>query len=225
MEINLAAYIDHTLLKAFATEREVEKLCREAVRFGFHAVCVNGHFVPLCKEVLGAENSGVRLAAVAGFPLGAGTTEAKHFEVKQLLRLGADEIDLVVNVGWLKDGKYDKCARELDLMRSVSPNAVLKLIVECCYLSEMEKIAACKLCVDTGMDYIKTSTGFGIGGAKVEDVLLFKQELQGKVKIKASGGIRTKAFAMSLIEAGADRLGTSHGLEMLESSTRPKEDA
>lgn len=215
METILAHYIDQTLLKAYAGQRDIELLCQEAIENQFHAICVSGCHVHKCHHLIHSSPRPIKLAAVAGFPLGNATTETKYHEVHHLLSLGADEIDLVINIGWLKDGEYEKCIRELKKIRSISGEFILKLIVETCYLTEQEKILACKLCIDTGMDYIKTSTGFGTGGATVEDVALFKQELNGKVKIKASGGISEKETAWKMIHAGADRIGTSHGMKMI----------
>ena len=211
--MKLNQYIDHTILKANATESDVVQLCDEARQHEFFSVCINSAWVPVARKLL--EGSAVKVCSVIGFPLGAMSTAAKVFEAKQAVADGADEIDMVINVGWLKDGKDDAVREEIRAIKTAIGAKVLKVIIETCYLSEAEKVRACELSVAAGADFVKTSTGFGTGGATVEDVKLMLDTVQGKAKVKASGGVRDKDAAKKYIEMGVMRLGTSNGIKIV----------
>ena len=214
---NPAPFIDHTLLKASATADEIGQLCAEAVRYGFAAVCVNPVFVRTAARLLAG--SGVKTAAVTGFPLGASSTETKVFETEKAVADGAGEIDTVISLAMAKEHRYDEIRNEIAAIRKAAPApVVLKVILEMCELSDDEKPAVCRAALEGGADCIKTSTGFGKGGATVEDVRLMRQladeftAVTGKpVFIKAAGGIRDYKTAQQMIKAGASRLGTSAG--------------
>lgn len=213
--MRLNNYIDHTLLKSSATELDIRTLCAEAVQFNFYAVCVNSCYVPLAKK--NVSNSKVKLAAVIGFPLGAMATEVKVAEAVYCINKGANEIDMVLNLGWLKSGRHKLVMEEIKKIKSAIGTNVLKVIIETCYLSEDEIIAACNLAMEGGADFVKTSTGFGSAGATFKDVEIMKQAVGSKLKIKASGGIRDKATAIKYIEMGVSRIGTSSGVSMMNS--------
>lgn len=209
-------YFDHTLLKADASTPQILALCAEAARHGFASVCVNGSYVKTCAEALAG--SGVRVACVVGFPLGAMAKDAKLFETRQAISDGASEIDTVINVGALKEGRFGEVSEELSALAEEchGSGALLKVIIETCLLTEEEKIDACRLVTGSGADYIKTSTGFSTGGATADDVRLLRAHVGRDVKIKASGGIRTLTDARAMIEAGADRLGCSASVQICE---------
>ena len=213
--MQLNQYIDHTILKATATPKDIVQLCAEAIQFKFYAVCVNGCYVKLAKTEL--INSEVKIAAVIGFPLGAMSTESKIAEAVQCVADGADEIDMVINVGLLKAGQADFVEDEIAAIKKAIGKQVLKVIIETCYLTNEEKKMACRAALNAGADFVKTSTGFGTGGATIEDVKLMKAEVGDKLKIKASGGIRDLATALEYIELGVSRLGTSSGIELVTS--------
>ena len=202
--MNLARYIDHTNLKPTATPEDIKNLCGEAKKFGFKAVCVNSCYVALASELL--KGSDVLVCAVAGFPLGAMSTAAKKFEAEQAVKDGAGEIDMVMNIGLAKDGDWKGIEEDILAVKQAARGAVLKVIIETCYLTDEEKIAA----------FVKTSTGFGPAGATIEDVRLMKKAVEGKALVKAAGGVRDKATALAMIEAGADRLGTSNGVAIIQ---------
>lgn len=211
---SLNTYIDHTLLKATATEQDIINLCDEAKKHKFFSVCVNSCYVSLAKTQL--NNSDVKVCSVIGFPLGAMSTKAKVEETKQALKDGADEIDMVINVGFLKSKKFDAVWQDIEAVKQVMPNNILKVILETCYLEEIEIIKASELAINSGADFIKTSTGFGTGGATIHDVKIMKSVAQKcNVKIKASGGIRDTETAKAYIEAGAERIGTSNGIAIV----------
>src|SRR6476646_2053668 len=204
----LAGMIDHTLLKPEATPAQIEQLCREAVEHGFATVCVNGAWVQLAGGLVAG--TGVGVAAVAGFPLGAGSSAAKAFEAADAVRAGATEIDMVLNVGALKAG--DDALVEVDIeevVRSAGRDAAVKVILETALLTDQEKVRGCRLAVAAGAAFVKTSTGFGPAGATVEDVALLRKTVGDAVGVKAAGGIRTREAAEAMVEAGASRLGTS----------------
>ncbi len=207
--MNLATKIDHTLLKADASEKEVKKLCAEAKEYGFAAVCVPPYFVRKCK--LWLTDSKVKVATVVGFPLGYAHTPAKVEEARRAIDEGADEIDMVINIIALKAGDWNYLKNELTSAGTIVQlrGGKLKVILETGLLSESEIIKACELCKEMNVDFVKTSTGFSQTGATVEVVKLLRAHLPKSIKIKASGGIRDKEFALQLIEAGADRLGCS----------------
>ncbi len=206
-------YIDHTLLKADATRKDIEKLCAEAKQYDFASVCVNTYWVPLCASEL--KDSDVSVCCVVGFPLGAMSTQAKAFETRQAVKDGADEIDMVINIGELKNGNDEAVLRDIEAVVQAAEGAVVKVILENCLLEKEEIVRACKLCMEAKADFVKTSTGFSTGGAVLEDVRLMKETVAGKCKVKAAGGIRSKADMDAMIEAGADRIGTSAGISLL----------
>ena len=212
MELN--KYIDHTNLKAFATKEDIKRLCEEALTYNFKSVCVNPYFVSYAKELL--KNSDVKVCTVIGFPLGMNTTNIKFLESKGAIKDGADEIDMVINIGALKDKDYDLVEKEIELIREISHSIILKVIIETCYLTEEEIITMTKICNSLNVDYIKTSTGFGTRGASDNDVLLMNEYKDENLQIKASGGIKTYDQAKKLIKCGATRLGTSNGVEIMK---------
>lgn len=209
----LNQYIDHTLLKPTATAEEIDRLCQEAMEHEFYAVCVNGLYVAHAAKLL--DGSSVKVAAVVGFPLGANHPAIKQREMVQALQDGATEIDLVLSIGALKSGDHQGVLKELQLLRQTNAQMVLKVILETTFLSREEKILACQLAVDAGADFVKTSTGFGPGGATLEDVELMLQTVDGKARVKASGGIRDRATMEQYIQLGVERIGTSSGLAIM----------
>lgn len=212
--MKLNKLIDHTLLKATATIAEIETLCKEAVEYDFYSVCVNSSYVATAKKFLAGTN--VKVCSVVGFPLGAMQAKAKLFETEQALADGADEIDMVINVGLLKSGEVDKVRDEIAALKAaVGADRVLKVIIETCYLTDSEKRLACQLALDAKADFVKTSTGFGTGGATLHDVQLMKECVQGNAKIKASGGVRDYETAMQYVNVGVQRIGTSNGIAIL----------
>lgn len=218
---NLNRYIDHTLLKATATPSQIEALCQEALQYHFFSVCVNSCYVKLAASLL--KGSDVAVCTVVGFPLGASSTEAKIFETEQALKDGATEIDMVLNVGLLKAKMYDKIRQEIASIKNVVGSRILKVILETCYLTDEEKEKACTLCVEAGADFVKTSTGFGTGGATIEDVQLMAKTVGNNAKVKASGGVKDTPTAITFIENGASRIGTSNGIAIV-SGEQPTED-
>ena len=212
MELN--KYIDHTYLKAFGGKEVIEKLCKEARDNHFMSVCVNPCNVKLAKELL--EGSDVLVCTVIGFPLGQNTTEVKAFETADAIKNGAKECDMVINVAKLKDKDYDYVENEIRVLKNICGNLTLKVIIETCYLTKDEIKKACELSVNAGADFVKTSTGFGTGGALVEDVKLMADTVSDKAYVKASGGVKTYEDAMKMIDAGASRIGTSNGIEIVK---------
>ena len=212
--MGLNKYIDHTILKATASSSDVQKLCEEAIEHEFYSVCVNGCYVADAKQLL--QGTDVKVAAVVGFPLGAMTTAAKVFEAKEAVENGASEIDMVINVAKLKDGEFDYVENEIRLIKEVIGDNVLKVIIETCYLTDEEKVKACELSLVAKADFVKTSTGFGTGGATYEDVKLMKSVVGDNAKVKASGGVRDKETAQKYVNLGAERLGTSSGIEIVK---------
>lgn len=215
LEMHLNKFIDHTLLKPTATIQEIKILCSEALEYDFYAVCVNGCHVKTAKSIL--IESDVKIAAVIGFPLGAMSTAAKIAEAELCVADGADEIDMVINIGWLKSGENKSVEAEISAIKKAIGNIVLKVIIETCYLSEEEKRASCLAALNAKADFVKTSTGFGTGGATPEDVKLMKKTVGDKLQIKASGGIKDKKTAINYINLGVSRLGTSSGIALLTS--------
>ena len=205
--MDIAKYIDYTLLKATATPADIEKLCKEALEYGFYSVCVNSGYVPLAAEQL--KGSKVKVCTVVGFPLGAMSTQAKLYETSVALSQGAQEIDMVLNVGLFLSGNVAKVLDEIALLKQETGNRVLKVIIETCYLNDDQKRLASQVCVDAGADFVKTSTGFGTGGATLADVQLIREVVGDRAKIKASGGIRDKQTALQYISLGVDRIGAS----------------
>lgn len=212
---NIASMIDHTILKPEATKEEVEKLCSEAIENKFKAVCVNPYYVGFCKELL--KDSDVKIATVIGFPLGATTTKVKVFETKDAIENAADEVDMVINIGALKNKDYDFVQKDIEeVVKAANSRAKVKVIIETALLTKEEKIKACELSMQAKADFVKTSTGFSSGGAKVEDIELMKSVVGDKMEIKASGGVRDIETANAMIEKGATRLGTSSGVKLVK---------
>ncbi|WP_372918930.1 deoxyribose-phosphate aldolase [Salegentibacter sp.] len=211
--MQLNQYIDHTLLKSTATPSEIKKLCTEAVKHKFYAVCVNGCYVEIAKKAV--ENSDVKIAAVIGFPLGASTTATKVFEAENCIKNGADEIDMVINIGMLKSGNLKYVEEEIATIKKAIGDKVLKVIIETCFLTDEEKTLACRAALNAKADFVKTSTGFGHGGATPEDIMIMKDVVEGKLEIKASGGIKDTKTAEKYIKLGVSRLGTSSGIALI----------
>ena len=212
--MGLNKYIDHTILKATASSSDVQKLCEEAIEHEFYSVCVNGCYVADAKQL--SQGTDVKVAAVVGFPLGAMTTAAKVFEAKEAVENGASEIDMVINVAKLKDGEFEYVENEIRQIKEAIGDNVLKVIIETCYLTDEEKVKACELSLVAKADFVKTSTGFGTGGATYEDVKLMKSVVGDNAKVKASGGVRDKETAQKYVELGAERLGTSSGIDIVK---------
>ena len=217
--MDIASYIDHTLLKPDATANDIEQLCREAVEYSFASVCINPCRVPLAVELLGDDL--VNICCVTGFPLGATSTAAKLAETAWCLDNGADEIDTVINIGECKDGNWEYVENELRQLAGLvhSYDATLKVIFENCLLTKSEIVRACKVSMTTGVDFVKTSTGFSNGGATEEDVKLMLQTVGSRCSVKAAGGVRDYADAVAMIELGVDRIGTSSGVAIVSGET------
>ncbi len=205
--------IDHTLLKQDATPEQIVKLCEEAKQFSFMSVCVNPAYVPLAAQCL--KDSDVKVCTVIGFPLGMNLTKTKIEEAQLAIKEGADEIDMVINVGMLKAGHDDYVQEEIRELKSVAGSRILKVIIETCLLTDEEKVRACLAAKKAGADFVKTSTGFSTGGATVHDVALMRQTVGPEMGVKASGGVRTHEDLLAMVEAGANRIGTSNGTKIL----------
>ncbi|MDO5403135.1 MAG: deoxyribose-phosphate aldolase [Eubacteriales bacterium] len=210
-------YFDHTILSATATKQQVKKVCDEAMEYNFASVCVNGRFTEYVKEQLAG--SDVAVCVVVGFPLGAMSSQAKAAEAELAVKAGADEIDMVISVGALKEEDYDYVLNDIKMVRKACDGKVLKVIIETCLLTDEEKVKACQLAVDAGADFVKTSTGFSTGGAEIHDISLMKAAVGDLAKVKASGGIRDYTRASAMIDAGADRLGTSATVKIMQGIT------
>lgn len=209
-------YFDHTILKPEAKKSEVYEICKEAIQYGFASVCVNECYASFVSELL--QGTDVDTCVVVGFPLGASGTEVKVYETKSAISAGADEIDMVINVGKLKDQDYDYVLGDIARVKKACKDKVLKVILETCLLNQDEIIKACELSVAAGADFVKTSTGFSGGGATIEAVQLMKKTVGNKAKVKASGGIRNLETANEMIAAGADRLGTSATIKIINAN-------
>lgn len=212
---DLAGMIDHTLLKADATNSEIKQLCEEAMRYNFASVCVNPSYVETCFNLI--KSSNVKVCTVIGFPLGATTTQSKFTEAEEAIKNGAEELDMVINIGKLKDQDYNYVYSEIKSISDLSKKYLCtsKLILETCLLSDEEKVIACLLAIEAGLNFVKTSTGFSKSGATVHDVALMKFVVGDKLQVKASGGIRSYDDAISMIYAGATRLGASAGVKII----------
>ena len=210
---DLAKYIDHTALSAEKTEADILQLCDEALEQGFYSVCINSGFIPLAKQKL--QGSAVKICTVVGFPLGANLTAVKAFETREAIAAGAQEIDMVINVGLIKSAKWEAVKQDVQAVLEACQGVPLKVILETCLLSKEEIVRACEICKQLGVAFVKTSTGFSKGGATVEDVRLMKQTV-GEIGVKASGGIRDTATALAMIEAGATRIGASAGVAIVK---------
>lgn len=212
--IPLNSYIDHTLLKADATEAQIRQLCAEALEQNFYAVCVNGSRVPLARQIL--VNSPVKIAVVVGFPLGAMDTSNKAHETAGAIANGADEIDMVINIGQLKDGDTEAVLEDIRAVVQAASGRPVKAIIETALLTNEQKVLACQLAVRAGARFVKTSTGFAATGATVEDVMLMRKTVGPNIGVKASGGIKNRQMALAMIEAGATRIGTSSGIVIVQ---------
>ncbi len=214
LKMNLAKTIDHTILKPNATKGEVEKICKEAIQYGFASVCVNQYYTAYVKELLAG--SDVKVCTVVGFPLGAVSSSVKAFETQEAIKAGAQEIDMVINMGALKDLDDDYVLMDIKAVVEAAGDALVKVILETCLLTDDEKVRACELSVLAGADFVKTSTGFSTGGATIEDIKLMRKTVGQKAQVKASGGVRDYEGAIAVIEAGADRIGASAGIAIIE---------
>lgn len=212
--MNYNKMIDHTVLKADTPLETVKRICDEAMEYGFASVCINPCHVAYCADYL--KDSDVNVCTVIGFPLGANTSAVKAFETKDAIANGADEIDMVMNIGALKDKNYDLVRDDVKAVVEAANGTLVKVILETCLLTEDEIKKACELCVEAKADYVKTSTGFSTRGATIEDVQIMKAAVQGKAKVKAAGGVRTHEDMVKIIEAGADRIGTSAGCSLVD---------
>ena len=210
----IAKYIDHTNLKATATQRDIANLCEEARQYGFRAVCVNPSQVANAVKLLAGTE--VRVATVIGFPLGATTSLTKAREAEEAVAAGAKELDMVINIGALKEGRLDYVRDDIKAVVEAAQGALVKVIIETCYLTDEEKVLACRAAEEAGANFVKTSTGFGPGGATLEDVRLLRANISQEMEVKASGGIRDIEAARAFIEAGATRLGTSAGVTIVK---------
>ena len=210
----IAKMIDHTALACDKTEEEIKCLCEEAVSNGFYSVCINACYIPFAKTIL--DGSDVKICTVVGFPLGATLSAVKAFETAQAIKAGAQEIDMVINVGWVKSGKWDEVKQDIQAVLTACGYTggivPLKVIFETCLLTENEIVKLCEICRDLGVAFVKTSTGFSTGGATVKDVALMRQTVGETIGVKASGGVRDAETALAMIKAGANRLGTSSGV-------------
>ncbi|WP_083237007.1 deoxyribose-phosphate aldolase [Desulfosporosinus sp. BG] len=214
----LAKLIDHTILKSIATQEDITKLCTEALEYGFASVCINPSYVPLAAKLL--KDSAVLVCTVIGFPLGSTSTASKAFEAQEAVKNGALEVDMVINVGVLKERREDAVFQDISAVveatREANPNAITKVIIETCYLNDDEKILACKLAKKAGAHFVKTSTGFGSGGANTHDISLMRQTVGTEMGVKASGGIKNLQQVLEMVEAGASRIGASAGVDLVK---------
>ena len=210
---NILAHCDHTLLKQESTWAQIKEVCDDGLKYGCASVCIPASFVKQAADYVGNE---LKICTVIGFPNGSSTTAVKVFETEDAIRNGADEIDMVINIGWVKDQRWDEVLAEIKAIKASCQGRILKVIVETCLLTEAEKIKLCELVTESGADYIKTSTGFSTGGATREDVALFKAHIGPGVKIKAAGGISSLQDAEDFMALGADRLGTSRIVKLVK---------
>lgn len=209
----ILSHVDHTLLKAFATWEDIQKLCEEAMEYHTASVCVPPSYIKRIHDTYGKK---INICTVVGFPLGYSTTKAKVAETVQAIEDGASEVDMVINIADVKNGDFDKVTEEIRSLKQAAGDKILKVIIEACYLTEEEKIAMCKAVTEAGADYIKTSTGFGTGGATMEDILLFKKFIGPHVKMKAAGGVKSVEDMEAFLEAGCDRIGTSSAISLIK---------
>ena len=212
--MNYNKMIDHTVLKADTPLETIKRICDEAMEYSFASVCINPCHVAYCADYL--KDSDVNVCTVIGFPLGANTSAVKAFETKDAIANGADEIDMVMNIGALKDKNYDLVRDDVKAVVEAANGTLVKVILETCLLTEDEIKKACELCVEAKADYVKTSTGFSTRGATIEDVRIMKEAVHGKAKVKAAGGVRTPEDMVKIVAAGADRIGTSAGCSLVK---------
>ena len=215
MKNNLASFIDHTLLKPVCLKKDIEKLCNEAMEFGFYSVCIPPCYVSFAKNIL--RPSLVKVSTVVGFPLGLQTPLTKKNEAIEAIKNGADELDMVLNLSFLKSGLYEELEKDISNVVKITSTQIVKVILETCYLTDLEKIKACQVSHKACAHFVKTSTGFASEGATLGDIKLLKDTVGDFMKIKASGGIKTRKMALKMIEAGASRLGTSLGVQIVTS--------
>ncbi len=208
----ILSHVDHTLLKAVSSWTEIKQICEEAIANHTASVCIPPSYI---KRIADTYGNRINICTVIGFPLGYNATAVKVYEVSQAIADGANEVDMVVNLGDVKNGDFDKVTKEIEALKKAAGDHILKVIVETCYLTEEEKIRLCRCVTDAGADYIKTSTGFGTAGAKIEDIELFKKHIGPNVKMKAAGGVKTKKDLEMFLNAGCDRIGTSSALKLL----------
>ncbi|NIZ40373.1 deoxyribose-phosphate aldolase [Entomospira entomophila] len=211
---SIAKMIDHTLLKPDATSDQIMKLCQEAMQYNFASVCINPHWIPLAKETITQDD--VKICTVVGFPLGANSTKTKVVETQDAIKMGAEEIDMVLNISKVKEGDFIYVEDEIKQVVQASAGHIVKVILETCLLTEEEIITACQSCIQAGAQFVKTSTGFSTRGATVEDVLLMKKTVGDHCEVKAAGGVRTMSDMMKMIKAGASRIGTSAGVSLIQ---------
>jgi deoxyribose-phosphate aldolase len=211
--MSYAKYIDHTLLAMNATEDQIRKLCDEAKEYHFYSVCVNSGYVPLAARLLNGTD--VKVCSVVGFPLGAMLTSAKAFETEMAVKAGAQEIDMVINVGWLKSNDWDAVKQDIEAVFNACAAVPLKVILETCLLTKDEIVKVCEICKQIGVAFVKTSTGFSVSGATVDDVKLMRDTVGNEMGVKASGGIRNRQTAEKMVQAGASRLGASAGIAIV----------
>lgn len=218
--MELSQYIDHTILKQTTVDRDIEKLCQEAISYNFAAVCVPPHYVKMSCELL--QKSDVKVATVIGFPFGYSDVEAKLVEIKNAINNGADELDIVLNISYIKTDRWDDLKNEIKTLNDAVKKGkkISKIIIESGILSDKEIILTCQICAENNVDFVKTSTGYAESGASIRDVKLMRETLPPHIKIKASGGIRNYTSAMDMIQAGADRIGTSSGVAIINSSKK-----
>ncbi|MBM6887219.1 deoxyribose-phosphate aldolase [Pseudoflavonifractor phocaeensis] len=212
----ILAHCDHTLLKQESTWAQIKEVCDDGLKFGCASVCIPASYVKQANDYVGND---LKICTVIGFPNGYSTTEIKVFETEDAIRNGADEIDMVINIGWAKDGRWDDLLEEIKSVKASCQGRILKVIVEACLLTQEEKVKLCQIVTQSGAEYIKTSTGFSTGGATREDVALFKANVGPDVKVKAAGGIRTLQDAEDFLNLGADRLGTSAIVKLVKGQT------
>lgn len=209
----ILSHIDHTLLKAVSSWEEIQQICKEAIEYHTASICIPPSYIKRISDTYGNK---VNICTVIGFPLGYNATAVKVNEVQQAIADGANEVDMVINLGDVKNGDFDKVTKEIEALKKAAGDHILKVIVETCYLTEEEKIRLCQCVTEGGGDYIKTSTGFGTAGAKIEDVRLFKKHIGPGVKIKAAGGVKTREDLEMFLKEGCDRIGTSSALKLLK---------
>lgn len=209
----ILSHVDHTLLKAFATWEDIQKLCDEALEYQTASVCIPPNYIKRIHDTYGDK---INICTVVGFPLGYSTTKAKLAEVEQAVEDGVGEVDMVINITDVKNGDFDKVTEEIRSLKQAVGDRILKVIIETCYLTKEEKVAMCKAVTEAGADYIKTSTGFGTAGATMEDILLFKEYIGPHVKMKAAGGVKSVEDMEAFLEAGCDRIGTSSAISLIQ---------
>jgi deoxyribose-phosphate aldolase len=219
---NLASYIDHTILKPEATFQDIQRVCLEAVQYQFASVCVNPYYVRQVSELL--KDSPVKVTSVIGFPLGCTLKEVKAFEARMAVNAGADELDMVINIGALKSKDYQTVLEDIKAVVDAAEGCTVKVIIETCLLTDDEKVKACQLAVEAGANFVKTSTGFSKGGAEAKDIALMKKAVGNQAKVKASGGIKNYQITMEMIEAGAERIGASASIDIVEGAEASEED-